>query len=201
LLTAQGLPQRERGIQPSTSITTYEATRDDKGQPSYAAGTTFVSTIIGNPNPDWTGSLVNTLTYKRASFRFLLDAVQGVSVFNADKRTRNNVGIGDIAEKEMTGELPRGYVFSLANISEYRVDNGSFVKLREISLGYQLPNVIKGISNLNLSLVGRNLISWDKYNGYDPETNAGGNNDLLRNVDFGNVPIPRTYQVQLTATF
>ncbi|WP_460474909.1 SusC/RagA family TonB-linked outer membrane protein [Emticicia fontis] len=200
LLTSQGLPQRERGVQPTNAIT-YTPSRDAQGQPSYEAGTTFVRTIIGNPNPDWTGSFVNSLSWKNFNFRFLLDAVQGVSVFNADKRTRNNVGIGDIAEKEMTGELPRGYVFSLANISEYRVDNGSFVKLRELSFGYQLPNVIKGISNINLTLVGRNLISWDKYNGYDPETNAGGNNDLLRNVDFGNVPIPKTYQVQLTATF
>lgn len=200
LLTSQGLPQRERGVQANNAIV-YEPKRDAAGQPSYEAGTTFVRTIIGNPNPDWTGSFVNTLGWKNFSFRFLLDAVQGVSVFNADKRTRNNVGIGDIAEKEMTGELPRGYVFSLANISEYRVDNGSFVKLRELSFGYQLPNIIKGISNINLTLVGRNLMSWDKYNGYDPETNAGGNNDLLRNVDFGNVPIPKTYQVQLTATF
>ncbi|RYU97644.1 SusC/RagA family TonB-linked outer membrane protein [Emticicia agri] len=200
LLTSQGLPQRERGTQVPNSIV-YEPKRDAAGQPSYEAGTTFVRTIIGNPNPDWTGSFVNSLGWKNFSFRFLLDAVQGVSVFNADKRTRNNVGIGDIAEKEMTGELPRGYVFSLANISEYRVDNGSFVKLRELSFGYQLPNLIKGISNINLTLVGRNLVSWDKYNGYDPETNAGGNNDLLRNVDFGNVPIPKTYQIQLTATF
>ncbi|MBA4850806.1 SusC/RagA family TonB-linked outer membrane protein [Emticicia sp. BO119] len=200
LLTSQGLPQRERGVQAANSIT-YTPSRDAQGQPSYEAGTTFVRTIIGNPNPDWTGSFVNSLGWKNFNFRFLLDAVQGVSVFNADKRTRNNVGIGDIAEKEMTGELPRGYVFSLANISEYRVDNGSFVKLRELSFGYQLPNIIKGISNINISLVGRNLASWDKYNGYDPETNAGGNNDLLRNVDFGNVPIPKTYQIQLTATF
>ncbi|MFC0186157.1 hypothetical protein ACFFJX_28485 [Pseudarcicella hirudinis] len=57
------------------------------------------------------------------------------------------------------------------------------------------------MSNLNLSLIGRNLYSWDKYNGYDPETNAGGNSDILRGVDFGNVPIPRSYQLTLTANF
>jgi TonB-linked SusC/RagA family outer membrane protein len=199
LLTPQNLPQRERGTQVNT--TDFTTLRDDKGQPSFAAGSTFVRTIIGNANPDWTGSLINTLTYKKASLRFMLDAVQGNEVFNADKRTRNNVGIGDIAQKEMTGELPRGYVFSLVNIEEYRVDNGSFVKLREIGLTYQLPNLVKGMSNFNVSLTGRNLYSWDKYNGYDPETNAGGNSDLLRGVDFGNVPIPRSYQLQLTASF
>lgn len=201
LLTPQNLPQRERGTQ--TNITEFAPLRDDKGQPSLVpgGGNTFVRTIIGNANPDWTGSLINTVSYKKVSFRFLLDAVQGNSVFNADKRTRNNVGIGDIAEKELTGELPRGYVFSLVNIEEYRVDDGSFVKLREIGLNYQLPNLVKGMSNFNISATGRNLFSWDKYNGYDPETNAGGNSDLLRGVDFGNVPIPRSFQLQLTASF
>lgn len=197
LLTTQGLPQRERGTQSTTDPTVFTAQRNADGQPSGA----FVRTIIGNPNPDWTGSLSNTLTYKKASLSFLLDAVQGVDVFNADKRTRNNVGIGDIAEAELKGTMPRGSVFALVPIEEYRVDDGSFVKLREISLGYQLPNFVKGMSNFNISLVGRNLISWDKYNGYDPETNAGGNNDLFRGVDFGNVPIPRSYQIQLSASF
>lgn len=129
-----------------------------------------------------------------------MDAVQGFQVFNADKRTRNNVGIGDIAEAEMLGTMARGYVFSLASIEEYRVDEGGFTKLREIALTYQLPKV-KGISNWNVSLIGRNLVSWDKYNGFDPETNAGNNSDILRGVDFGNVPIPRTYQVQVNLSF
>ncbi len=195
LLTSQNLPQRETGVQ--NSVTTYTTQRKADGQPSGA----FLRKIIGDPNPDWTGSLVSNISYKRLGFRFLLDAVQGVEVFNADKRTRNNVGIGDIAEAEMRGTLPRGYVFSLVNIEEYRVDDGSFVKLREVGLTYMLPKLTKGLENLTISLVGRNLFSWDNYSGFDPETNAGGNSDLLRSIDFGNVPIPRTYQLQLTANF
>jgi len=195
LLTSQDQPQREAGIQ--KTVTTYEAQRKADGQPSGA----FLRKIIGDPNPDWTGSILSNLSYKRLGFRFLFDVVQGFEVFNADKRTRNNVGIGDIAEAEMRGTLPRGYVFSLVNIEEYRVDDGSFIKLREVGLTYKLPKLTKGLDNLTISLVGRNLFSWDNYNGYDPETNAGGNSDLLRGIDFGNVPIPRTYQLQLTATF
>ena len=74
-------------------------------------------------------------------------------------------------------------------------------KLREISLSYNFRSPLRGISNINLGVVGRNLVSWDNYNGYDPETNAGGNSDILRGVDFGNVPVPRTYKMQLTVTF
>jgi hypothetical protein len=195
LLTSQNLPQRERGVQ--DNITSYTAQRGADGQPSGA----FVRTIIGNPNPDWTGSFVSNMSYKNLSFRFLLDAIQGVSVFNADKRTRNNVGIGDIAEQELKGEALRGTVFALIPIEEYRIDDASFVKLREISLSYRLPKLMKQLNDLTITATGRNLHSWDNYPGYDPETNAGGNSDLLRGVDFGNVPIPRTYQLQLTARF
>jgi hypothetical protein len=124
-----------------------------------------------------------------------------VDVFNADKRTRQGVGIGDYAEREMTGELPRGYIYALYNTEEWRVDDGSFTKLREISLSYDFRSPMKGVSNINFAVIGRNLVSWDNYSGYDPETNAGGNNDVLRGVDFGNVPVPRTYKMQLTFTF
>ena len=198
LLTPQGLPQSERGTQISGDPVNYTINPRVDGQPS---GNNFIRTIIGNPNPDWTGSFSSNIRYKDLTFRFLLDAVQGVNVFNADKRTRNNVGIGDVAEAELRGTSPRGSVFALVPIEEYRVDDGSFVKLREIALSYRLPSIVKGISNFNITLSGRNLISWDKYNGYDPETNAGGNSDRLRGTDFGNVPIPRTYQLSLTASF
>lgn len=194
LLTPQGFPQRERGTIEGLYGT---PKRDANGQPTGD----YLKKIIGNPNPDYTASLTSSLTYKRFNFRFLLDAVQGLQVFNADKRTRQGVGIGDYAEKELKGELPRGYIFSIYTIEEWRIDDGSYVKLREVSLGYSFKNPIKGMSNLNLSLIGRNLYSWDKYNGYDPETNAGGNSDILRGVDFGNVPIPRSYQLTLTANF
>ena len=198
LLTPQGLPQSERGTQPAGDPVNYTINPRIDGQPS---GTNFIRTIVGNPNPDWTGSFSSSVRYKDLTFRFLLDAVQGVDVFNADKRTRNNVGIGDIAEAELRGTAPRGSVFALVPIEEYRIDDGSFVKLREIALGYRLPSIVKGMSNFNITLSGRNLISWDNYNGYDPETNAGGNSDRLRGTDFGNVPIPRTYQLSLTASF
>jgi TonB-linked SusC/RagA family outer membrane protein len=224
LLTTQGLPQQEKGaIYTATATKSVEQVlteagvnlnnlpagsyqlagsyyipqRDASGQPTG----TLLRKVIGNPNPKWTGSISSGLTYKALSLRFLVDFVQGIDVFNADKRTRQGVGIGDFVEKEMKGELQRGYIYSIYPIEEWRIDNGSFVKLREISLSYQVPSFIKGLSNLRVSAIGRNLISWDKYNGFDPETNAGGNSDLLRGIDFGNVPIPRTYQLQLTASF
>jgi len=73
--------------------------------------------------------------------------------------------------------------------------------LRELALSYYFGRINKSISDLGLTFSGRNLISWDNYNGFDPETNAGGGSTLARGIDFGNVPIPRTLALTLTAKF
>jgi TonB-linked SusC/RagA family outer membrane protein len=195
LLTPAGLPQREAGTQNDDLHTT--PGRDGAGQPTG----TLLRKVIGNPNPDFIWSLGSSVDYKNFSLGFLLDAVYGNEVFNADKRTRQGVGIGDYAEKEYKGELPRGYINAIYQIEEFRVDDGSFVKIREVSLSYRMPNLIKGVRNLQFTLTGRNLYSFDDYNGYDPETNAAGQSSTLRGLDFGNVPIPRSYQFMVKANF
>lgn len=157
--------------------------------------------VLGDPNPDWVLSFGSNIEYKKLSFSFLFDGALGQDVFNADRRTRQGVGIGDYSEKEIKGELPRGYIFSIYNTEEWRIESGSFIKLREVALSYQLPSFAKFIKSSSLSVVGRNLISFDDYDGYDPETNAGGNSAVLRGIDFGNVPVPRTVQVSFRASF
>jgi hypothetical protein len=131
-----------------------------------------------------------------------MDAVQGFEVFNADFRTRQGVGNGkEFAEKEHLGQIPRGYISTIYAIEEWRIDDGSFVKLRELSLSYDFGRVNKSINGLTLTASGRNLYSWDSYRGFDPETNAGGGSTLARGIDFGNVPIPRTFALTLNAKF
>ena len=194
---ALGYPQGERGLQ--TSALNYTATRDASGIPIQT--NPLVRRVLGNPNPDYTASLVNEVTYKKASLRIQLDAVQGVDVFNADWRTRQGVGNGKEAEKEQTGVYPRGYISSFyGTVEQWRIDDGSFVKLREVSLSYVFGNC-KKIKDITLSVSGRNLISWDNYKGYDPEVNSGGQSTILRGIDFGSVPIPKTYSVGLSAKF
>lgn len=195
---ASGFPQGERGTQ--TGPLTYTVQRDPvTGLP--ISSFPLIRKVIGDPNPDWTGSLVNEFTYKKASLRVQLDAVQGVEVFNADWRTRQGVGNGKEAEKEQRGQYPRGYINSFyASVEEWRIDDGSFVKLREVSLSYNFGS-FKKFSNITLSASGRNLISWDNYKGYDPEVNAGGQSNILRGIDFGSIPIPRTFSIGLSAKF
>ncbi len=156
--------------------------------------------VLGDPNPDYTWTFVNDFNYKKFGLHVQLDASHGADVWNADWRTRQGVGNGKVAEQEQMGLLPRGYVAGVYAIEEWRIDDGSFVKLREVSLSYNIGKV-KSISNMTVVLSGRNLISWDNYKGYDPEVNAGGQSTILRNIDFGAVPIPRTFTLGLRVKF
>jgi hypothetical protein len=193
---ASGIPLQERGTQVSPSQ--YTTARDANGLPTG----TPLRRVIGDPNPDWTGTLANTFNYKKLSLRVQLDAVQGNEVWNADFRTRQGVGNGsEFAEKEHNGQLPRGYISGIYAIEEWRMDDGSFVKLRELALSYSFGRLNKSVSDLTLTFAGRNLYSWDNYKGFDPETNAGGGSTLVRGVDFGNVPIPRTFAFTVNAKF
>ncbi len=194
LKNAAGIPEIERGVQNSPS--TYTTQRGANGLPSG----TPLRRIIGDPNPDYTATLVNEFMYKKVSLRVQLDAVKGGDVFNADFRTRQGVGGGKVAEQEQRGQLPRGYISGIYAIEEWRVDDGSFTKLREVSLSYSVGKM-KFLNDLTVSISGRNLISWDDYKGYDPEVNAGGQSTILRGIDFGSVPIPRTFSIGLQAKF
>jgi len=194
LTNAAGIPQLEKGIQNST--TTFTPQRDANGLPT---GTTLRK-VLGNPNPDYTASFVNDFTYKKFNLHVQLDAVQGGDVWNADWRTRQGVGNGKVAEAEDLGQVPRGYVAGVYATEEWRIDDGSFVKLREVSLSYNIGKV-KYLRDLTVTLSGRNLVSWDNYKGYDPELNSGGQSTILRNIDFGSVPIPRTFSLGLQVKF
>ena len=190
IVNAGNIPQTARGTQ--TSVLNPTENLNNAGS--------VLRRVIGDPNPDYTASLVNEVSYKKWNFRAQLDAVQGVDVFNADFRTRQGVGNGKVAEQEQRGILPRGYINGIYAIEEWRVDDGSFVKLRELSLSYNVGK-LKFINNLSINFSGRNLISWDNYNGYDPEVNSGGQSTLLRGIDFGATPIPRTFSFGIKADF
>lgn len=206
LKTNEGLFQPERGNQ--TTVLEGIPDRGADGQPKFTgAGSTELRKVIGSPIPKWTGSFSTDLKYKKLSIYTLLDAVQGVNVFNWNRITSNNVGWGPVAEQEIRGDVPRGTVASIAGginggrIQEEHVEDGSFVKIRELSLSYDLGKVGNMFSNLNVGIIGRNLYSFDNYQGFDPEANSAGQSDRVRGDDFGAVPIPRTIIFRVGASF
>ncbi|MFT4031096.1 MAG: SusC/RagA family TonB-linked outer membrane protein [Siphonobacter sp.] len=198
LLTAAGLPQRERGVQGSNG--TYTVQRDNDGQPSG----TILSKVIGNPNPTAIYSLINEVNMgQRWSFRMQWDAMQHFDVFNFTRRVGDRDLYGGLKgyEAELKGEVPKGTSAALFSIFENWIEDGSFFKLRELSAAYTVAPKFWGLKNVRFSLAGRNLLSIDHYSGYDPETNAAGQSNAVRGFDFVEVPIPRTLTFGINANF
>ena len=178
--------------------------------------------IIGDPNPKWTGSFLNEITLaRRVRLRALLDGVFGNQIMNLSTRAQN-AGIASNSktyERELLPygdprKLPPGFDARTQGIFEYWIEDGTFVKLRELSASYTLDAAAVRRyfrDGLDLTLSGRNLYVWTKYSGYDPEinlfgTNAGGVGSVQttaadRGFDFGGYPIPRTWSLSARFTF
>ncbi len=178
--------------------------------------------VIGDPNPKWMGSFLNEFTLaKRVRVRALLDGVFGNKIMNLSTRAQN-AGIASNSksyERELLPygdprKLPPGFNARTQGIFEYWIEDGTFVKLRELSASYTLdaPGVRRYFRDgVDLTLSGRNLAVWTNYSGYDPEinlfgTNAGGIGSVQttsadRGFDFGGYPIPRVWQLSARITF
>ena len=178
--------------------------------------------IIGDPNPKWTGSFFNEVTLARKiRLRALLDGVFGNQIMNLSTRAQN-AGIASNSRSYERELLPYGdprkvspgFNARTQGIFEYWIENGTFVKLRELAASYTLnaPQVRRYFKDgVDLTLSGRNLYVWTKYSGYDPEinlfgTNAGGVGSVQttaadRGFDFGGYPIPRTWSLSARFTF
>jgi TonB-linked SusC/RagA family outer membrane protein len=188
LLTPAGLPQVEK------------SGRSANGQPT---GSTLTK-VIGDPNPKWTGSITNEFTLGKAwSMRMQWDASYGGQVFNFTRRVGSRDIYGGLAGymPELEGKVPKGYSAATYNIMEDWIDNGSYVKLRELSLSYNLTLRALNSKPLRISVYGRNLFAITKYSGWDPETNAAGQSTAVRGFDFVEVPIPRTIGCGLNYSF
>jgi TonB-dependent SusC/RagA subfamily outer membrane receptor len=154
--------------------------------------------VIGNPNAHAFWSVTNELALgRRWSVRAQVDGVNGVDIFNFDRRLLETPAFGSGAAyaAEIMKQVPAGYFQARRSIFEEYVENGSYAKLREIAVSYQVdPSWLRmpGITGATLTLAGRNLKTWTGYSGWDPETNAGGQSTLVRGFAFATTPIPRT---------
>ncbi|RYZ50261.1 MAG: SusC/RagA family TonB-linked outer membrane protein [Sphingobacteriales bacterium] len=197
LLTPGGLPQRERGVQKANGTST--PARDAAGQPSGA----ILSKVIGNPNPLHVLALINDLNIGKFNFRMQWDGMLGFDVFNFTKRVGDNANYGGLKgyEAELRGDVPKGTSAAEFSIFENWIEKGDFVKLRELSLSYNIKPAAGRIKDIRLTLSGRNLLSIDNYSGYDPEVNAAGQSNAVRGFDFVEVPLPRTFLIGLNLNF
>jgi TonB-linked SusC/RagA family outer membrane protein len=136
---------------------------------------------IGDGQPDFHLGLSNTVRWGDFSFYGLLDAQFGGDVYNRTNQRMYQWGrSADVDQAGKPQELKKisdYYValYSSNDVTNWFVEDGSFVKLRELSASYRLPSSAlgffgrTGVSGMTVSLVGRNLLTLTDYSGYDPE--------------------------------
>lgn len=140
---------------------------------------------LGRTTPDFNLSFSSNLDWRGFSFYGLLDGSFGYDVYNLtrqwafrDRRSPVQDQVGK-ADEEMKTDMYYQTLYNVANISSEFVEDGSFVKLRELSVRYTLsPDRLRGmgvgLDRVTLGLVGRNLKTWTDYSGIDPETGFSG---------------------------
>lgn len=190
-------------------------------------------TVIGNAYPIFYGGINNNFTYKNFDLSIFFTYSYGNDVFNATKLTNtksalDNKNVLDVANsanrwvlvndkgemitdpQELAAVNKGKTVASIIDnevgdtyIHSWAVEDGSFLKLSNVTLGYTFPKAwLKklGVSKLRLYATGSNLFTWTKYSGFDPEVSTMGNG-LTPGVDFGAYPKSRSFVFGINLAF
>ncbi len=148
--------------------------------------------VDGDANPNFQMSLSSDLSYKRFSLGFLWDWKHGGDIinltqllFDAFGNSVDQVPAGNTRITNWAGGQTKVYV-----------QDGSYLKLRELNVGYDLPPDIPqhfGMRTARLSVSGRNLLRFTPYKGLDPEVSNFGNQAIARNIDVAPFPPSRSF--------
>lgn len=171
-------------------------------------------TIIGHAQPDFFWSLNNTVSFKGFELNFYFQGVQGNDVLNSNRfelESGNGLSNASIAMLDRwTPENPSN-VYPRANrnadylrMSDRYLEDGSYVRLQLVSLGYDLPRPLVrrvGLEGLRIYVSGKNLLTLTDYSGFDPEVGRFGTSNIRQGYDLGGYPSARTYLVGLNLEF
>ncbi len=196
---------RFKGVDPQTGDAIYD---DVNGDGDITADDRV---IVGSPHPDYFGGFTNTISWKGFDFRSFVQFTQGNKVFNAirifaddggyyfDNKLRDSYEKrwkkpGDIAEQP---RLSYDGTSGARDVSSRFVEDGSYVRLQELTLGYRLPRSWARTFNLDEArffVSGRNLVTWTDYTGYNPDVNSNGSSATISlGTDFYAYPLARTF--------
>jgi TonB-dependent SusC/RagA subfamily outer membrane receptor len=176
---------------------------------------------IGDPNPKFNSSFINTINYKFVTLSFQIDWIHGSHTYNQTKEWMSRDGISGDFEKQVNIDGQKGawsaywsspYYNILGSTHggdndgtrDYYYENSSFARLRNVSLAFDITRAakIKYFKTIQLIFSGRNLVTITKYTGFDPEMlSTSANSAFDRGVDNSTIPNIKSYQVGLKIIF
>jgi len=168
-------------------------------------------TIIGDAQPDFIFGLTNNFTYKRFDLSVMFQGSYGNDILNGNKQTlelfTGQQNASGSARDRWTAtntdtDVPRASSDPSDIFCDRFVEDGSFVRLKTLSLGYNVPEEwVKKmkLTDVKVNVIGQNVLTWTKYSGFDPEITTGSNATM--GTDSGIYPVARTISVGLKVVF
>lgn len=171
--------------------------------------------IIGKGIPTTTAGWNNTFTYKALTLNVFFQGVFGIDKLNYTRAAAMS-GSGD-ARQYILSEIKGAYTpginetsdipaFSSTNVvytqSSRFMENGNYVRLKNVSLSYNLPALASQKGSIRIFVSATNLLTFTKYKGIDPESsNIGGGTDTAQGIDYGAYPNSKTYTAGITLSY
>ena len=180
--------------------------------------TTTDNMIIGDPNPTFTWGMNNNISYGSFDVNIFFQGAQGgdilnltnVQLFNGDSNSTTDV-LNAWTPDNTGSDIPRNVASRGREISSRFVEDGSYVRLKNLSIGYSLSSALTdrlNIGDARITLGAQNLLTFTSYSGLDPEVSyfgSGGQSTGEANVvqghDFGNYPTIRSITFGLNVKF
>ncbi|MGZ3873497.1 MAG: SusC/RagA family TonB-linked outer membrane protein, partial [Mucilaginibacter sp.] len=168
---------------------------------------------LGSAQPKFTGSITNTFTYGNFDLSVFFAGSYGNKIFNLLQQSLERPTLSLNASATLlnrwTPENPNGTVARATNspvpqVTDRYVVNGSYLKLKNASLGYSFSNSTLSklrIKQLRLYISAQNLFTITKYTGQDPEVNFYDNDNTKQGIDYGTYPSVRTFLAGINLTF
>ncbi|TGE23579.1 SusC/RagA family TonB-linked outer membrane protein [Hymenobacter metallicola] len=173
-------------------------------------------TIIGNPNPKAVAGVTNTFTFKGLELTAFFQGSFGNDIQNINRQTiegmagpenQSTAVLNRWTPTNTNTNIPRAVIGDPNGNNRFStrfVEDGSYVRLKNVTLAYNLPLTLvqkAHFSGLRLYVTGQNLLTWTDYSGYDPEVSADPFSNTGFGRDFGVYPQARTYTIGLNASF
>ena len=167
-------------------------------------------TFIGDPNPDFTFGFTNNFTYKNWYMDLLVTGSQGGDIYNAsrfelemmdDHKNQSTIVLNRWTTPGDITNVPKANAQNAKLVSDRFIEDGSYIKLKSVTLGYNFSQPFKGVTKLNVYVTGQNLYTWTNYSGFDPEVNAFATTNGVLGIDYGTYPQVRTFVFGLKANF
>lgn len=151
--------------------------------------------IIGDPNPDWTASLALNASWKNLDLSLFFNGVFGNDVLNTKRFDQPDNSPLRWTEDNPTDKYPRLNANRQTKLSDWWIEDGSFVRLQTVTLGYTLPFRKNDTSkSVRLYVSGDNVFTFSKFGGYDPEVGILG-------IYYGGYPRLRKWTIGVDFTF